>query len=346
MRKGLISIIVPVYNTEKYLERCIKSLTCQTYSDLQIILVDDGSTDKSGIICEKWATADNRIEVVHKKNEGAGLARNAGLKRASGEYVCFVDSDDCIRPEMIEATCQRAYEKHADIVVFGYYHINGEKVTCRIPHTEKDIYIGDEVREEFLPDLIGPDIRRGRYTNLTAGTMCLYSMELLQNTGWSSVSERDFFSEDLYSQMRLYKDVSVVSVLREPFYLYFQREDSLSHSYDRFSMKILNDFYIDMLRLADECEYDEEVKERLAYPYFSFTIMYLKIICVSKLSRKQKKVKIQEVVLDRGLQKILSKTDFRKEKPARRLLLEMMKRKCWRICWLLVWVKIKSNGEI
>ena len=84
-------------------------------------------------------------------------------------------------------------------------------------------------------------------------------------------------------------------------------------------MKILNDFYIDMLHLADECEYNEEVKERLAYPYFSFTIMYLKI---------------------------LSKTDFRKEKPARRLLLEMMKRKCWRICWLLVWVKIKSNGEI
>lgn len=101
-----ISVIIPVYNVEKYLEKCIRSVVEQTYINLEIILVDDGSTDQSGSICDKWLEKDERIRVIHKVNGGLSDARNAGLNAASGVYIGFVDSDDYIHPEMY----QRLYE--------------------------------------------------------------------------------------------------------------------------------------------------------------------------------------------------------------------------------------------
>ena len=102
MKNKKISIIVPVYNMEKYLERCVDSILCQTYTNLEIILVNDGSSDSSPSICDKYAEADSRVRVIHKTNGGLSSARNAGLDVASGEYIGFVDSDDCISPEMYE----------------------------------------------------------------------------------------------------------------------------------------------------------------------------------------------------------------------------------------------------
>ena len=103
MKEVKITVIIPVYNVEKYLEQCIKSVIGQTYKNLEIILVDDGSTDKSGQICDKYAELDDRIFVIHKANGGLSDARNAGLEILSGEYVTFVDSDDYVSPIYIEA---------------------------------------------------------------------------------------------------------------------------------------------------------------------------------------------------------------------------------------------------
>ena len=102
----LISIIIPIYNAEKYIERCIESIQKQTYSNLDIILVNDGSTDSSALICDKYANTDKRIQVIHKENKGAYEARNTGLKLAKGEYIAFVDSDDHIHPDMISSLYQ------------------------------------------------------------------------------------------------------------------------------------------------------------------------------------------------------------------------------------------------
>ena len=98
----LISIVVPVYNAEKTLEKCLDSILCQTYHCLEIILVNDGSTDSSGNICDDYATKDNRIQVIHKQNGGVSSARNVGIDAASGDYIGFVDSDDWIDPRMYE----------------------------------------------------------------------------------------------------------------------------------------------------------------------------------------------------------------------------------------------------
>ena len=97
-----ISIIVPVYNIEEYIEKCVKSITKQTYKNLEIILVDDGSTDSAGKICDKLAEKDERIKVIHKKNGGLSSARNAGMKKATGDYICFIDGDDYISKDYCE----------------------------------------------------------------------------------------------------------------------------------------------------------------------------------------------------------------------------------------------------
>lgn len=110
MNESLISVIVPIYNREAYLETCIQSIVNQTFANLEIILVDDGSTDHSSQICDKWAEKDSRIQVIHKSNGGASSARNAGLRKASGEFIGFVDSDDYIEPSMYETLYDLLHE--------------------------------------------------------------------------------------------------------------------------------------------------------------------------------------------------------------------------------------------
>ena len=102
MRESLVSVIVPIYNVELYLERCIKSIINQTYRNLEIILVDDGSPDRCPQICDEWCAKDERVKVIHKDNAGLGMARNTGIEHATGEYVYFVDSDDYIDNDTIE----------------------------------------------------------------------------------------------------------------------------------------------------------------------------------------------------------------------------------------------------
>ena len=116
----MVSIIVPVYNVEKYLEQCINSIINQTYKNIEIILIDDGSTDNSGIICDEYAKKDNRIKVIHKDNEGISATRNRGIDESSGKYISFVDSDDYIEKNMIEILYKDIEKENADIAVCNY----------------------------------------------------------------------------------------------------------------------------------------------------------------------------------------------------------------------------------
>lgn len=117
-----ISIIIPVYNIEKFLRQCIESVINQTLKTIEIILIDDGSTDNSGNICDEYAKSDNRIIVIHQKNKGASYARNVGLKIAKGEWVTFVDSDDWVESDLYEVAMKKLNEKQADVFMFNYYN--------------------------------------------------------------------------------------------------------------------------------------------------------------------------------------------------------------------------------
>lgn len=127
----LVSVIVPIYNVEAYLERCVESILQQTYEHIEIILVDDGSPDRCGSMCEEYAKKDRRIKVLHKENGGLSDARNAGLEMAKGKYVLFVDSDDLIKKELVESCVQTAEKNSSDIVIFDFNRVeeNEEIVT-------------------------------------------------------------------------------------------------------------------------------------------------------------------------------------------------------------------------
>lgn len=131
---SLISVIVPVYNTEAYLERCVKSIINQTYHDLEIILVDDGSTDQCPFLCDAWAEKDRRIHVLHKENGGVSSARNAGLKVAAGDWISFVDSDDWIHPRFYEILMRLAAESAPDVVAANHWRTEDDQMP-------DDIYI-------------------------------------------------------------------------------------------------------------------------------------------------------------------------------------------------------------
>ena len=118
--KSLVSIVVPVYNAGRYLPRCLDSIAAQTYGDIEVILVDDGSTDSSGSICDRYCTRDGRFRVIHQENKWLAEARNAGLSAARGDYVYFVDSDDWIHPQAVE-TLLAAIGKTGCEVAFGDY---------------------------------------------------------------------------------------------------------------------------------------------------------------------------------------------------------------------------------
>ena len=117
----LISVVLPIYNVEKYLKRCLESVVNQTYKNLEIILVNDGSTDSCLQICEEYAKCDNRIKLINKKNSGLGMARNTGIDNANGEYICFFDSDDYVDNSMLETLLKAIKKTNADVCESSFY---------------------------------------------------------------------------------------------------------------------------------------------------------------------------------------------------------------------------------
>lgn len=135
MSSPLISIVIPVYNVEDYLDRCVESVLAQSYGNLEVILVDDGSTDSCGVKCDHWEKLDSRIAVIHKSNGGLSSARNAGIEAASGEYIGFVDSDDYIDSNMYETMLHALVSEEKEIACCG--------MVLEYPHLEKLVYVAD-----------------------------------------------------------------------------------------------------------------------------------------------------------------------------------------------------------
>lgn len=147
----LISVIVPVYNTEQYLVECLESILKQTYSNIEVILVDDGSIDLSGNICDQFARNDSRIRVFHKQNEGVAIAKNFGIKQARGEYIVIVDSDDMIDERMIQVLYDQARTHQADIVIGNYCIYDENDKNYYFYVWDKD-YVVEELTSQELVD--------------------------------------------------------------------------------------------------------------------------------------------------------------------------------------------------
>ncbi|MGN1246327.1 MAG: glycosyltransferase family 2 protein [Muribaculaceae bacterium] len=212
----LISVIVPVYNVEDYLDACVKSITAQTYTNLQIILVDDGSTDRSGSICDKFASTDPRIRVIHKDNGGLSDARNHGIDIATGDYIVFVDSDDTITPDAITTLYSLASEHNAAIAMATFD-------TRRINSGSTLAMTGIEAAKRML------------YQDSIDASACgkLFSIKLFQKARFT----KGIFYEDLDFMMKVVPSISKAVWTDRPLYHYTMRPTSITGS---FSLKRLD----------------------------------------------------------------------------------------------------------
>ena len=279
MTKDLVSVVVPIYNVEKYLDRCIDSIVNQTYTNLEILLIDDGSPDRCPQMCDEWAKKDHRIRVIHKQNEGLGFARNTGIEQSQGEYICFFDSDDYIAGDLIEKAYQKICQERSDIVLYGCVRSYPEKdeYIWNIPFSEQDSYEGTDVVNVFLPAFISVNAEDGKVRNVPrAAWAAFYRMDLIRRTGWRFASERTIMSEDIYSHLILYKDVRKVSVLAESLYYYCCNSESLSKSYRPDRYEGIKHFYEKCLEVCETYRYPEIVKRSCMEPFMAFSIAALK----------------------------------------------------------------------
>ncbi len=215
----LVSVIVPVYKVEKYLGECVTSIRKQTYGNLEIILVDDGSPDQCGRMCDQYAQEDDRILVIHKNNGGLGDARNVGAEAATGKYVLFVDSDDRIQEELIQKTVQNAEEKDADVVIFDYAGVRpgeteGELFSFSLPS-------GQVISAETVPGLLI--------------CSCSAVNKLYRRSFWEKYHfqfPKGRYYEDLGTIPKVMALAGRVVYRKEVLYYYTMRDGSIMHSSD------------------------------------------------------------------------------------------------------------------
>ena len=339
--ENVVSVVIPVYNVEKYLDRCVESIINQTYRNLEIILVDDGSPDRCPQMCDDWAKKDARIKVIHKENQGLGMARNTGIEHATGSYICFFDSDDYIAPDTIEQAYQQALAESADVVLFGMsgVDVNGNVVAASIPCPGKLVYTGKQVQEELLPEMIGPDPKTGTFANLSlSACRALYSLELIKRANWRFVSEREILSEDIYSLLALYANIRKAAVLRKALYFYCENRESVSRTYrpDRYSRN--RHFYIKCLELCRECGYSENVTHRCAEPFLRNTIAAMKQE-VTHHERRTAVEHLRTIIGDDLLQNVLRDKRNDKVNLKKRMLFWAIRNRCYQLCYALLIAK-------
>ena len=244
-----VSVVVPVYRVEQYLDRCMQSLLTQTLREIEIVLVDDGSPDLCPQMCDAYAAQDDRVRVYHKQNNGLGMARNDGMDRATGEYVTFVDSDDYVAPDMCERMYQAAKEHDADLVLAGMNTVGGiiiakeEDVATLHCLSETELFLGAEGRKKLTQGFIGAhpaEKEDSRY----GYSVCknLYRRETIVKNGVRFHSERQVVLEDIIFQLDFVPFVERAVGIPGAFLYYCRNGASLSKGYreDRFERSMLS----------------------------------------------------------------------------------------------------------
>lgn len=254
----MISVIVPVYNVEKYLERCVKSIAAQTYNDLEILLIDDGSTDKSGKMCDDFQQTDSRIKVFHKQNGGLSDARNYGIEHSAGEFISFVDSDDYIDEKMLETLHRLITENDADLAVCSAMDVfEGKEVTQVKEIKEFNLNKVESYKYMLRGDGI-PSACNKLYKRQTVGDVRFPVGKLY---------------EDGFFTPQILKRVEKTAVTSKPMYYYFRRADSIT-------TKPFRKGDLDVIEAYDKCvkQVKELCPEALPYAEFRYRNAYFNVL--------------------------------------------------------------------
>ncbi|MFK9089944.1 glycosyltransferase [Bacillus salipaludis] len=289
-----ISIIVPIYNVEKYLNNCIDSILAQTYTNFELILVNDGSTDRSRVICDDYVQKDKRIRVVHKKNGGVSSARNAGIDVASGEYVAFVDPDDTVELNMYEVLLQTGLKHNVDIVVCPINTINlhsGKRSISSILGKPDCIIDRQSIEEFLIPSIIVDET----YSIISVFNK-LYKKSLFMNNK-IRFDENKHFGEDARLNFTLIKVISNLVYVEQPLYNYY------IHQRESLGQKFRDDLYVYardnknfLISLCREYKLDSLINN-VRRNFSNVTIGYMQDVAVKDI-RKDRKIMILTNILN------------------------------------------------
>ena len=272
--EDLISVVVPVYNVENYVKECLDSILVQSYSNLQIIIVNDGSTDQSGIICEEYAKKDSRVEYVYQKNKGLSAARNKGISCAKGEFICFVDSDDYVHKKYVECLYYGMINNNADMSMCGYIR-DGFFVEKKDNNIKCNIYDGKEMMRNF------------------------YSFDVLLNVAWNKLYRKKAFLNERFPEGMLYEDFALnarimyscnrIAICDQE--LYFYRRNRQGITLSSFSEKQLDA----LKQIENRMLYFKEIGEESIYRRFlqEFEIVNLRLFYLTKRFLKKKSLEKQ-----------------------------------------------------
>lgn len=284
-----VSIIIPAYNIAPYLERCLESVRCQTYKELQIIIIDDGSRDQTGQIADTFAEKDKRFRVIHKENGGVSAARKTGLEQADGEYIGFVDGDDYIEPDMYEKLIGLAVEYDADIAHCGYQMVFPDRVD--LYHGTKQLKVQDTytgVKDLLEGNLVEPGLWNK-----------IYRRKLFNQINYD---ENIVINEDLLLNYFLFHRSEKAVFIDVPYYHYMVRKNSASTS-DWNEHKIKDPIYV--LEIMSEKEKDGELKKIIDNRYIYQLIRFV----ILKTDNRQDELKRYQQNLKKKLKTVLKNTD-------------------------------------
>ncbi len=252
------SVIVPVYKVEKYLPNCIESVLGQTFSDFELILVDDGSPDECPRICDSYKEKDARIKVVHKPNGGLASARRAGIKVAEGDYVFNLDSDDLVENDTLECAHKIIKETDAELVSFSYRWVkNGQTMNITNDGLDEGLYAGEDIEKYIYPKLL-MDKNMGHMSYYLSGKAV--KRELL-TPHQLSVDEKISLGEDLCCVVPCYLSAKSVYISKKTAYLYTVRDDSLSKEFNTKQIKLVEDVINEIYKMDTKkvTDFEEQI---------------------------------------------------------------------------------------
>lgn len=301
-----ISIIIPVYQVEKYIKRCLDFILSQTYSNLEIILIDDGSRDMSGKICDEYAIKDSRIKVIHQDNAGVSVARNKGLDICTGDYITFVDSDDFIEPFMYEKMMEKVTEYNCDVVMCDCVKDDGVAQTPYTHNIRAGFYDYNQLKEEYYPHLLM--MENVEYPATISNWLLLFRREIASSIRYI---EGVRYSEDLlFGAQLLYNAKSFYYMKDEYYYHYRMNNESASHTFKKDKWKD----YITLYNAALNIFKDNKVILNQTYIMLLFFMYnYINdVILFKELNTNEKLVLIENILNDDYIIKLFKKIKISK----------------------------------
>lgn len=310
-----ITIIVPIYNVEQYLNRCINSIIYQTYENLEIILVDDGSTDNSSKISDEWSYQDKRIHVIHIENQGVSAARNIGIENATGDFITFVDSDDWLELDAYEKVMKVYEENPSEVLSFGYYRRREEKKSFeKFTDLREGYFSKQEIIAEIIPKAISYKQPFRPSKSMIKSVWChLYDIDLINDNNIRFKDIKKVGSEDYCYNLEVFSAMKSYYVLHIPLYNYYERENSFTATYDFDRYCGYENLYCEYEKILKKYGTQEAIKLRLDMFWLNCMIDLIRTASTLSANMRYEEIRddIKKILYNERVLRILSNIDTR-----------------------------------